>query len=173
VAAVSSAAAAQQLAARLHALGEQKGGMVSRAQGVLRTAASRAESAGPALQAAARGLRAAADRAEPTLTKIGLALGSLAEQLKKEDMRGKEQIAATKALKPVATPGWRPEFQPKDISGLSPARQALVTSVRKFMNHPYENSWWEGPLEAWAAKNMDRLEAYVRARNSGDMHHHG
>jgi heterokaryon incompatibility protein Het-C len=173
VAAVSSAAAAQQLAARLHALGEQKQGMVSRAQDVLRTAASRAESAGPALQAAARGLRAAADRAEPTLTKIGLALGSLAEQLKKEDMRGKEQIAATKGLKPVATPGWRPEFRPKDISGLSPARQALVTSVRKFMNHPYENSWWEGPLETWAKKNMDRLEAYVRARNSGDMHHHG
>ena len=46
--------------------------------------------------------------------------------------------------------------------------------MRELFGHPYDTTWWEAPLRSWAgiAGNQERLEKYIRARNSGRTHHH-
>jgi hypothetical protein len=50
----------------------------------------------------------------------------------------------------------------------------LFGFVRELFGHPYDTTWWEGPLVSWAGipGNQERLEHYIRARNSGRTHHH-
>lgn len=57
---------------------------------------------------------------------------------------------------------------------MSPERASLFDFVRETFKHPYDTTWWREPLITWAnlPASKQRLEAYIRARNNDEMHHH-
>ena len=79
-------------------------------------------------------------------------------------------------------PGGDPRVDPAFAAGhtgptagetrMSPAREALFAEARELFKHPYDTTWWEAPVLEWSVANQARLEAYIRARNAGVMHHH-
>lgn len=49
----------------------------------------------------------------------------------------------------------------------SPATIALMTEARTLLAHPYENTWWEPHVRAFAASHRDQLINDIEARNEG------
>ena len=172
----ADADAMRRVADRLRAMADATDGLVVRAQRVLRSIADRVESADPAGDALARDLRDFADRFERIAPELAAGLRTAATAMT-EAARGQvitdEQLARTHAVR-APTGAWAPELAASHARGGTPERDALFGFVRELFGHPYDTTWWEGPLVAWAGLpgNQERLEHYIRARNSGRTHHH-
>ncbi len=176
------AEALQRLAARLRALAAEQEGIVARAQEVLRRVARRVEGADPALRAAADELRSIAAATGSLLPALGQSLRGLADKLAERAAtraRSREQIEAIRGLPPVQTGDWSPELaashaRPAAGHAMSPQRQALFAYVREVFSHPYDTHWWREVTTRWVNSpgNRERLAAYIRARNSEEIHHH-
>ena len=67
-----------------------------------------------------------------------------------------------------------PELSASHAKGGTPDRDALFKFVREVFSHPSDSTWWRAPLIAWSRLpgNQERLEAYIKVRNSGKIHHH-
>jgi hypothetical protein len=178
--AAQSADAISKLAAKLRKLAQEKAGLISRAQTVLRRAASLADKADPAMDDLASAIRVLAKQLEPITPLITEQLTKAADFLGKRGelkLRSEQQIQQVHTMAPVQTGTWDAEFsksagRAQAGQAMSPQRKALFDFVHQIMNHPYESTWWQEPLLNWCNQNKARLEAYIRARNSGDMHHH-
>jgi hypothetical protein len=172
----SDAEAMRRVAERLREMATATDGLVVRIEGALERIADRVESADPAGEALADDLRAFADRFEQVAPELagGLrraadAMGTLATGQVVTDA----QLAAAHARR--VTPGaWAPALAASHARGGTPERDALFAFVRELFGHPYDTTWWEAPLVAWVGLpgNQERLEHYIRARNSGRTHHH-
>ena len=174
------AAEAPALAARLRELAREKAALVGRAQRALNQVAGLVEQADPTLDDVAAAARRLAQQLEPLVPRIAPAFQRAADALAERGERGilsQSQLDHVHGLAPVQTEAWAPEFaasgaRAQDGQPMSPERAALFAQVRQVINHPYESAWWHGPLMDWCNQNKERLEAYIRARNSGEMHHH-
>ncbi|MBL1129609.1 MAG: hypothetical protein HND44_14110 [Chloroflexi bacterium] len=180
----TSIAELQQLAIRLRELAREKQGLVSRAQSILRRAATRIEELDPTLDRIAANLANLAGVLSRLLPQISRRLQELAaavEAKQTQQLRSQEQIRRIHQLAPVQTGEWDSQLGGSHAeaapgrSDLSPERQALFNYVRQeIFAHPYDSTWWRAPLLNWcnAPHNRERLEDYIRARNSEQMHHH-
>jgi hypothetical protein len=172
----ADAEAMRRVADRLRAMADATDGLVARAQSALRRIADRVEAADPAGDALAGDLRDFADRFEAVAPELAAGLRTAAAAMT-EAARGQvitdEQLARTHAVR-APTGAWAPELAASHARGGTPERDALFAFVRELFGHPYDTTWWEGPLVAWAgiAGNQERLEHYIRVRNSGRTHHH-
>ncbi|GAB4108973.1 MAG: hypothetical protein OHK0022_61310 [Roseiflexaceae bacterium] len=174
------AAEAPAIAARLRELAREKADLIGRAQRTLNQVAGVVAQADPALDDVAGAARRLAQQLEPLVPRIAPAFGAVADSMAERGERGirsQAQIDQVHNLAPVQTGQWDAEFAASHGRGqnggpISPERAALFGYVREIINHPYESTWWREPLLAWCNQNKERLEAYIRARNSGEMHHH-
>ncbi|MBI2910611.1 MAG: DUF4157 domain-containing protein [Chloroflexi bacterium] len=160
------------LAERARELAREKEGLIERTQAALRRAAAAVEEASDELEDAAEQIRAAADAVGPTMRRVSETLREVAphiEEFAGAAMRGQEQIERVHETV-VETSEWTSESHAR---GDTPERAALFTRVHEVMNHPYQGDWWHERLLGWCEAHRDRLEAYIRARNSGEMHVHG
>ncbi|HEU4324980.1 MAG TPA: DUF4157 domain-containing protein [Roseiflexaceae bacterium] len=174
------AAEAPALAARLREMAREKADLIARAQRTLNQVAGVVERADPAMDDVAGAARQLAQQLEPLVPRIGPAFGAVADAMAERGergMRSQAQLDHVHGLAPVQTGQWDAELaashgRAADGQAMSPERAALFGYVREIMNHPYDSTWWHGPLLAWCEQNKERLEAYIRARNTGEMHHH-
>ena len=164
------------VAARLRTMAEATGGVVARARSVIGAVADQLAAADPSGDALAAELRSFADRFETVAPVIASGLRAAADSMAAA-ARGQAvtdaQLERTHRVR-VRTAAWSPELVASHAQGGTPERERLFAFVRELFGHPYDTSWWEAPLLAWVgmAGNAQRLEQYIRARNSGRTHEH-
>lgn len=167
----------------LRALMRAKRALVGVSQRVLTAAASALEALDPAMPAVADGLRALAPEVARWCPLVASQLNLLADWAKAQREHrvvGEDQQQALANLAPVQTEAWDAELAASHAGAapgqaMSAERQALFTAIRReIFVHPYDHDWWKPVILEWFNKpeNKERLEAYIKARNGGDMHHH-
>ncbi len=160
------------LAERARELAREKEGLVERTQALLRRAAATVAGAAEELADVADQLRTAADAVGPSMRQVSGMLRGLAPQIEEfagAAIRNEDQVERVRAVR-VTTSEWSFESHARADS---PERADLFTRVHEVMNHPYQGDWWHERLLGWCTDHRERLEAYIRARNSGEMHSHG
>ncbi|PAX54536.1 eCIS core domain-containing protein [Brunnivagina elsteri] len=178
----STAQKMQQLAKRLEELAKEKDKLVEKIQNTLRRIATEVEKLDNKLKDTAGELRTVADKADKIMPKLATGLHTAAETIKEwgeRKIRSDEQINKIHGMAPVSTAEWDEELQkshgkPETSKAMSPERASLFNFVRETFKHPYDTTWWREPLITWAnlPASKQRLEAYIRARNNDEMHHH-
>ena len=172
----ADAPAMRRVADRLRAVAREKEGLVARAQGAAEAAATAIAAAQPAGEAAAEDLRRAAKQVGVVAPKLAQALTTAAEALAKAAVTQSvtdKQMKDAREVK-VTTGKWDAELSASHAKGGTPDRDALFKFVREVFSHPSDSTWWRAPLIAWSKLpgNQERLEAYIKVRNSGKIHHH-
>ena len=172
----ADAPAMRRVAERLRAAAREKEGLVARAQSAAEAAATAVAAAQPAGEAAAEDLRRAAKEVGVVAPKLAQALTLAADGLAKAAVT---QSVTDKQLKDardvrVKTAAWAPELAASHAKGGTPSRDALFAFVRQVFSHPDDSTWWRDPLLTWSRLpgNQERLEAYIKVRNAGKIHHH-
>jgi hypothetical protein len=176
---VEHASDAEQMRAaakRLRELAREKEGLVARTQQAISAAAAAVESAQPAGETLAGDLRRASGaiaQVAPSIAKaldaaaVAVAAGADTQSITDEHMK---RTRASRAK----TADWAPELAASHATGGTPERDALFAYVRELFGHPLDTTWWEPAVLGWVALpgNLQRLEAYIKVRNSGKIHHH-
>lgn len=172
----SDAEAMRRVAERLRALAREKDGLVARAQRAVESAAAAVESAQPAGDALADELRAAARQVRSVAPRISRSLVAAAEAIAAASDQQSVTDAQMRRARDARAPAeaWAPELAASHARGGTQERDALFTFVRMLFSHPFDSSWWIAPTITWATLpgNQERLEAYIKVRNSGRIHHH-
>lgn len=178
VAGLSSTDEAEALARRLRRLAEESHGIVEGLQDVLRSAAARVGEQDAHARRLADTLRTAATAVDGPLRTLAAAIDRAATEVvgRVEDRQAdREQQRGMARVAPVETQEWDPALAASHGraaagTSMSPERQALFDAIREIFAHPYDVAWWRPPLLGWAARNQGRLDAYITARNSGEVH---